>query len=237
MSAPYSTAIMDPKLRIQVRLENQTGSPTEEFPAGDLLELTFAGLRNHVFEMAMPNENHNQHTIHFKYQLVERHGTRWVNFDDEEGLGFAMKSKYASDYMHISVSIVKKEAVLAPMMAASSQVRDKTTAIKKSRTTKAKVKAPASARNSNGRPKKASRGSPCMVYNGIPDENLEGGWPVGWTLKKVKRSDGKIDSYWYSPIENKKLRSMVAVKSFMKALKENGGDEEEAWKKIQKKLT
>ena len=39
---------------------------------------------------------------------------------------------------------------------------------------------------------------------------------------------GTKDRYWYSPNEKYKLRSMVQVKKFLKALAENKGDEKKA---------
>lgn len=227
---------MEPTRRIQALFENQTGSPTKEFKAGDLSEFTCDALCNHVFAMVFPNENLNQYNVALKYCIEERHGARWVNFDSDQGLGFAIQSHEGKDYVFISVSIVKKEAV-APTMMASSPASLKTEAkprvAKKSRAT-TKAKAP-TARKRNVSKKGPSRGIPVKVYDGLPDDNLKGDWPDGWTMEKWKRLDGKVDSYWYSPIENKKLRSMKEVERFMAALEEKGGDEDKAWKVIHKK--
>lgn len=38
-------------------------------------------------------------------------------------------------------------------------------------------------------------------------------------------SKGLKDRYWYSPKEKYKIRSMIQVKRFLKALAENDGDE------------
>jgi hypothetical protein len=51
-------------------------------------------------------------------------------------------------------------------------------------------------------------------------------------MKKFSRmggaTKGSVDRYWYSPTLQIKLRSMVQVKKFLAALKDNGGDEEKA---------
>jgi len=72
------------------------------------------------------------------------------------------------------------------------------------------------------------------VWSGTPDDDLEGGWPDGWTKKQFERTGGRtagsIDSYWYSPIKKKKFRSMKEVRRFQMALEKYEGDEEKAWK-------
>jgi hypothetical protein len=71
------------------------------------------------------------------------------------------------------------------------------------------------------------------VWSGPPDDKLEGGWPAGWVKKKFERKTGRLagraDSYWFSPIRQKQLRSMAEVKRFMAALKQANGDEDKAW--------
>jgi hypothetical protein len=78
----------------------------------------------------------------------------------------------------------------------------------------------------------SSMTSPVPISVGKPDEDLPGGWPAGWVKKVYERKGGKFkgkgDPYWYSPKENIKLRSMVEVRKFMKALKESKGDEPKA---------
>jgi len=72
------------------------------------------------------------------------------------------------------------------------------------------------------------------VWSGGPDDDLEGGWPEGWTKKKFERargvSKGRPDSFWFSPVEKKKFRSMNEVRRFLKELEKSEGDEEKAWK-------
>jgi hypothetical protein len=79
---------------------------------------------------------------------------------------------------------------------------------------------------------KTTMTSPVPISVGKPDEDLPGGWPAGWVKKVYERKGGKFkgkgDPYWYSPKENIKLRSMVEVRKFMKALKESKGDEPKA---------
>lgn len=71
------------------------------------------------------------------------------------------------------------------------------------------------------------------VWSGVPDEEIHGGWPASWTKKTFERMSGKTkgshDSYWYSPIEKKKLRSMNEVKQFIAAVETANGDEKRAW--------
>jgi hypothetical protein len=68
------------------------------------------------------------------------------------------------------------------------------------------------------------------IFNGEPDEELEGGWPKGWTKIAKKRAGSKhIDRYWRSP-GGKQMRSIKDVKRFMAALQKYNGDEDEAFK-------
>lgn len=74
------------------------------------------------------------------------------------------------------------------------------------------------------------------IYEGPPDENLDGGWPPGW-IKCIFRRQGGANTgytyrYWYSPMNKKKFRSMVEIKRFMPLLAECRGDEEAAWKRF-----
>lgn len=82
-------------------------------------------------------------------------------------------------------------------------------------------------------PKRARFTAAKEIWSGQPDDKIEGGWPRGWTKKTFQRQSGKTagttDSYWYTPLLQKKLRSMIEVRRFMEALKKHGS-EEEAWK-------
>lgn len=73
-----------------------------------------------------------------------------------------------------------------------------------------------------------------FVWEGVPNEPLPGGWPVGWVKKVYERqsgaSKGHLDRYWHSPQNNFRLRSMAEVKRFMGCLQSVGGDEILAWK-------
>ena len=139
------------------------------------------------------------------------------------------------DQERTSVSIVKKEAATHTMVASSPTKLENETKPKVAEKARATIeKAPAAARKRNGLKKGPSKGNPIKVYNGVPVCDLEGGWPGGWRMETFQRWTGAKDYYWYSPIKNKKLRSMLEVKSFIITLKESGGDEEEAWKKIHK---
>ena len=84
-----------------------------------------------------------------------------------------------------------------------------------------------------------ARESAKMVFSGLPDEPLPGGWPDGWTKKVFQRASGEskghTDRYWFTPINQFKLRSMVEVNKFMQALEQTNGDEVAA-KKIFKSV-
>ena len=83
-----------------------------------------------------------------------------------------------------------------------------------------------------GATKKAKRGGEPPVWEGAPDEDLEGGWPDGWVKKLYARKNGATkgtkDRYWFTPVEKYKLRSMNEVKRFMAALQKTDGDEKQA---------
>jgi len=76
---------------------------------------------------------------------------------------------------------------------------------------------------------KVTRKEPLPVWTGTPDEDIDGGWPKGWVKKVYARKNGATkgatDRYWYSPKEKFKLRSMVQVRKFLKALAGTKGDE------------
>ena len=110
---------------------------------------------------------------------------------------------------------VKKKAV-----ATKSIVKEKSMPKKKSQP---------SAKASRPSPAGGAGGGPLPIWEGPPDEALEGGWPDGWVKKVFQRksgqSKGSTDRYWYTPIQKYKLRSMVEVKKFIRALEQYGGDE------------
>lgn len=84
---------------------------------------------------------------------------------------------------------------------------------------------------------KVTRSEPVPIWEGEPNEKIEGGWPDGWVKKIFARkhgaSKGATDRYWYSPNKKIKLRSLVEVKKFLKALIDTNGDEQKA-KKLMK---
>lgn len=136
---------VNPSTRIQVLFENEPGQPTKEFNAGDLPELTFEALVTKVFAMSLPNETaQDQYNATFKYQIEERHESRWVNFENTEGLGFAIQSNQDKGYVFFSASIIKKgTAAPVPPSAVVSPSKPTKTAkpkvAKKAKTTKAKA--------------------------------------------------------------------------------------------------
>ena len=78
--------------------------------------------------------------------------------------------------------------------------------------------------------------APLELYRGVPTESLADiglvEWPEGWlkvvTQRQGGKSAGQSDSYWYSPIEQVKLRSIVSVKQFLLALRHANQDETSA---------
>ena len=58
-------------------------------------------------------------------------------------------------------------------------------------------------------------------------------------MKKYARkggaTQGHVDRYWFTPEKKFKLRSMVQVKNFIDAMKENKGDEEKSLAAIKSK--
>mmetsp|Transcript_19757 Transcript_19757/g.29954 ORF Transcript_19757/g.29954 Transcript_19757/m.29954 type:complete len:985 (-) Transcript_19757:266-3220(-) len=82
------------------------------------------------------------------------------------------------------------------------------------------------------------RGSSIPIWVGPPDEDLGIKWPEGWIKKVFKRRNGATkggtDNYWYSPISEKKLRSIAEVKRFMGYSRKCKGDEDAAWAKLKK---
>jgi len=66
-----------------------------------------------------------------------------------------------------------------------------------------------------------------------PEDFLKGlGWKRREFSRKFGKTSGRTDKYWYSPITQKKLRSIKEVQRFLAALETTQGDEEEAWKML-----
>ena len=140
-----SPLTINPLFRMQVLLENEPGKPTKEFKAGDLSEPSFNALAAaRMFQMALPNEDPDQYNSTFKYRLEERHESHWVNFENTEGLGFAIQSNEVKGYIFISASFVQKGApvlaVCPGIVSSSPQVKTKhKVAKKKAKMTKHKA--------------------------------------------------------------------------------------------------
>lgn len=108
---------------------------------------------------------------------------------------------------------------------------------------KKKVAASGPLPNSKATPKQPgkspARTSAKEIWSGPPTEPLEGGWPAGWIKKVFERQSGgtagSTDRYWYSPMTNKKFRSMVEINRFFHHLKACGGDEDQAWRLMKAK--
>lgn len=137
---------MDPRLRIQVLFENLVGTPTKEFKAGLLTEPSFAALRSHVMTL-LPDDEQDKDQMSFKYRIEERHGSRWVSFQDTEGLGYAIESRNQDkDYVFIAVVNENKAAAAAvpsPVVSHSTttitKAKAKSKVAKKTKSTKAKA--------------------------------------------------------------------------------------------------
>jgi len=77
-----------------------------------------------------------------------------------------------------------------------------------------------------------------VIYEGPPTKPLDvpGGWPKNWFERTYRRMSGATkggeDSYWYTPLHQKKLRSIKNVKIFLELLKRYDGDEEIAYSKL-----
>lgn len=133
--------------------------------------------------------------------------------------------------------------IVEPPKKKSARAVKKPPAVAQKTPINVKSKAPAkkSQQAKNPKPTKKPPKAPATeVSCGPPDEPIEGGWPDGWIKRTFERQSGATkgsrDRYWYTPITQKKLRSMVEVKRFMTALQEGGGDEGYAWKKLKGKL-
>lgn len=146
---------IDPLFRIQVLLENEPDAPTNEFRAGDLVAgPTFDSLVSHLFAMSkLRIEDKEDYDSTFKYRLEEKHSSRWVNFEDTRGFGYAIQSNHDKGYVFISACIVKKGAKPPPvaMSAARLVSPTKTKVAKKAKPTKAKVFSPSSRGSGEGK--------------------------------------------------------------------------------------
>jgi hypothetical protein len=69
-------------------------------------EPTFDALVAHVFDMAwFSHDSLDQYDVTFKYQIEQLHGSRFVNFDSTEGLGYAIQSTQDKKYMSLSLRL------------------------------------------------------------------------------------------------------------------------------------
>lgn len=75
------------------------------------------------------------------------------------------------------------------------------------------------------------------IWSGVPTEKVEFSW-AGWTKKTFQRQSGQTkggtDSYWYTPKNKYKLRSLTEVRRFVQLCKASG-NEENAWLKLKGK--
>lgn len=83
-----------------------------------------------------------------------------------------------------------------------------------------------------------------LVWSGEPDEtfypwNKEPiNWPPGWKKQVFQRASGGTigasDRYWYTPLEDRKLRSLREVARFFDCMEACGQDETQAWKRFKR---
>ena len=133
-----SPLTVNPNFRIQVIFEHESGNPTKEFKAGDLSEPSFHALAARTFQMAFSNEDPDQYNATFKCRIEEKHESRWINFENTEGLGFAIQSNDDKRYAFISVSFIQKGAAcpVISIVSSSLQVTTKRKVAKKTKRTK-----------------------------------------------------------------------------------------------------
>jgi hypothetical protein len=81
---------------------------------------------------------------------------------------------------------------------------------------------------------KRSLGVNDPIWEGPPDELFPGGgeWPKGWVKRIYERmsgaTSGQTDKYWYTPILQHKLRSMLEIQRWLQAMEMCHGDESRA---------
>jgi hypothetical protein len=77
-----------------------------------------------------------------------------------------------------------------------------------------------------------------LDYEGPPRKplNVPGGWPKGWTEQSYIRMSGATkgdsDSYWFTPENQIRIRSIKNVKLFLQCLDRCKGDEQAAYKML-----
>ena len=80
-----------------------------------------------------------------------------------------------------------------------------------------------------------------ILWEGPPDEPFPAGgnWPEGWLKRVCKRTSGatagQTDKYWITPGVKQRLRSIMEIRKWMKAMQVSNGDETEA-RKLYKKI-
>jgi hypothetical protein len=135
---------------------------------------------------------------------------------------------------HSSRSATNTSPLVPPQPQAAKDDQDKAPLPKMYAKKKTPPKKKATPKKKASTPAKSTtpRAGAPPIWEGKPDELLEGGWPAGWIKRVFERkggaTKGQTDRYWYSPISAFKLRSMVEVKKFIAALRATNGDEKTA---------
>jgi hypothetical protein len=77
------------------------------------------------------------------------------------------------------------------------------------------------------------------LWYGKPEPDEIPGGSEGWTKRTFQRQSGATkgdtDHYWYTPILEKKLRSLKEVGRFVEELANSKGDEEKAWRRFKQR--
>jgi hypothetical protein len=70
-----------------------------------------------------------------------------------------------------------------------------------------------------------------LIWSGAPEDDIGREWPAGWRKEMYSRGGDNSkarDSYWFTPQNSYKLRSLPDVKRFLQALDQCGNQEEVA---------
>jgi hypothetical protein len=136
----------------------------------------------------------------------------------------AAATKTPKNKNNTTSSSSKKQPSKQPAAKAASTV---------SKTRGTPTRRPAKSPSSAGGGGSGRKRSP-LVSEGRPDDAYpgDGDWPSGWKKRVYERqtgaSKGQLDSYWYTPKLQVKLRSMAEIRRWLAAMEKTKGDEEAA---------
>lgn len=131
--------------------------------------------------------------------------------------------KSASSPTKKSTASPTKKSTASPTKKSNKKSKPVSSPVK-NQTKSATKKAPKSAQ---------STPSSLEVFCGVPTEKFEYSW-AGWTKRTFQRQNGvtkgTMDSYWYTPKMQYKLRSLAQVRRFHQCMQSNQNDEVKAYK-------